>query len=417
MGATYKSSGSWSNYPKGCQLSAGKKVYFNKHATGSAKPGEAPVCQRENVAGVYTEIQKPEVINTHVAEAGHAKIMDGGQQDLISPTTASQDSISASPVEALAAGAGRKLLEKSKATTGAGNPLDLTGALVKEGPTTHYDGATAAVDGVVSASNLAWSQCKQYTTGSNPWWGVDLGSNMKVTKVKLYNRNDCCADRLESVSIYLGNSWDSYSSNAVVASGVDVPGSSPLEVNINANGRYLFVARPGSDKMTLCEIQVWADFCTNTITLGNDESLATDTLAKMKSMWDTSCDNMEGKDKENIKGQFRNGQPVYGAVVKESSSAGGTCILKYGWGATRDSNYKMTILAYHKIACTDDGIKYVSRKLLLRAWNDIPGMKPGGVCNWCNCIGSYDVAACTSIAGETWSEATQDDVKHDFSIQ
>ena len=112
------------------------------------------------------------------------------------------------------------------------------------------------------------------------------------------------------------------------------------------------------------------------------------------------------KDKSYVKSKYRNGQPVYAVTLKEASSSGGMCMLKYGWSASLNpQTFKMTILVYHKIACTDDGVKYVSRKKLLRAWNDIPGYPAGGVCNWCLCIGSYTVAACTSLAGETWPVA------------
>ena len=114
-----------------------------------------------------------------------------------------------------------------------------------------------AVDGVISSNNLGWGQCQQWSSVANPWWGVDLGSNTHVTKVKLYNRNDCCPDRLQQVKIYLGNDWNTYSNNAQVAANVDVPKDSPLEVEINKSGRYLFVARPGKSGLTLCELQVW----------------------------------------------------------------------------------------------------------------------------------------------------------------
>ena len=114
-----------------------------------------------------------------------------------------------------------------------------------------------AVNGVVSDVNLPWNDCLQWTSVADPWWGVDLGAQRRVTRVKLYNRNDCCPDRLEQINIYLGNDFESYSANPIVASGIDVPQHSPLEVSIYQSGRYLFVARPGNTGLTLCEIQVW----------------------------------------------------------------------------------------------------------------------------------------------------------------
>ena len=114
-----------------------------------------------------------------------------------------------------------------------------------------------AVDGLASDINLSWDHCLQYTSVADPWWGVDLGAQRMVTRVKLYNRNDCCPEQLYDVSIYLGDTFHSYSANDLVATGISVPQHSPLEVVINRSGRYLFVARPGNTGLTLCEIQVW----------------------------------------------------------------------------------------------------------------------------------------------------------------
>merc|ERR1711924_126405 len=115
-----------------------------------------------------------------------------------------------------------------------------------------------AVNGVLSNRNLRWHQCKQYSSVRNPWWMVDLGLKKVVRKVKLYNRNDCCPYRLQKVKIYLGNNKHHYSKNALVAANVNVSQHRPLTVNINKVGRYLWVARPGQNGMTMCEIQIWA---------------------------------------------------------------------------------------------------------------------------------------------------------------
>ena len=38
-----------------------------------------------------------------------------------------------------------------------------------------------------------------------PWWEVDLGKNYTITEVRIYNRTDCCDDRLSDVSIRLSD--------------------------------------------------------------------------------------------------------------------------------------------------------------------------------------------------------------------
>ena len=145
--------------------------------------------------------------------------------------------------------------------TGPELPLDLTRAETKDsGSGCCGSDPSNAVDGVTSDINLGWSQCLQWTNVTNPWWGVDLGTQRTVTKVKLYNRNDCCPDRLYYVNIYLGDDFDSYMANSKVAHEISVPQQAPLEVVINRSGRYLFVARPGYTGLTLCEIQVWVAY-------------------------------------------------------------------------------------------------------------------------------------------------------------
>ena len=39
------------------------------------------------------------------------------------------------------------------------------------------------------------------------WWQVDLGSELYVTAVTVYNRADCCGDRLQNFDVILSNSF------------------------------------------------------------------------------------------------------------------------------------------------------------------------------------------------------------------
>ena len=146
-----------------------------------------------------------------------------------------------------------------RSTGGSETLLDL-----KDQPTKGNSGSYGnpkPVDGISSASNLGWGQCGHYTGGTTApaFWAVDLGAQETVTKIKLYNRNDCCPERLTAIKIYLGDSWSSYSANTLVKNNINVPSNSPLEISIDgAQGRYLWVEKD-SAKMTLCEIQVWAE--------------------------------------------------------------------------------------------------------------------------------------------------------------
>ena len=138
--------------------------------------------------------------------------------------------------------------------------LDLRSAAVKD---SGGEGVSRPVTNPPSPQNLPWSACGHYTAAADPHWAVDLGAPRLVERVVLYNRNDCCPERLEGVSLRLGPRWDAPTANPLVASGLRVPPSAPLVVHAHHKGRYLSVARPGASGLTLCAIEVhyYAEDC------------------------------------------------------------------------------------------------------------------------------------------------------------
>ena len=76
--------------------------------------------------------------------------------------------------------------------------------------------------------------------------------------VRLQNRNDCCAERLTDVDIYLGSTAETYTGNALVKSDVSVLSNVMLEVEINALGRYIYLNRPSAAGLTVCKFYVFA---------------------------------------------------------------------------------------------------------------------------------------------------------------
>ncbi|KAJ1480258.1 hypothetical protein T484DRAFT_1901378 [Baffinella frigidus] len=96
---------------------------------------------------------------------------------------------------------------------------------------------------------------------ADPWWEVDLQHVREVAGVKLYNRADCCGDRLTNVTIRVGDRGaPDHGENAVCARGVDVSlGDSFLAICAGGpfRGRYVTVQRPGPNKiLTICEAEV-----------------------------------------------------------------------------------------------------------------------------------------------------------------
>src|SRR5262245_18876237 len=106
------------------------------------------------------------------------------------------------------------------------NILSLAEAEVRGGPngnlslvkpatqsSTAYDApASRGVDGNTSG-NWANNSVTHTATEHQPWWQVDLGSIQQIEVVKLWNRTDCCSDRLSN--FYVLDSNDPFSSTVI----------------------------------------------------------------------------------------------------------------------------------------------------------------------------------------------------------
>ena len=61
-----------------------------------------------------------------------------------------------------------------------------------------------AIDGN-HASIWAQKSCARTLRETNPWWRVDLQKTHIVNSVKITNRKDCCAERINGAEIRVGN--------------------------------------------------------------------------------------------------------------------------------------------------------------------------------------------------------------------
>ena len=88
-----------------------------------------------------------------------------------------------------------------------------------------------------------------------PWWQVDLGSTRAIGGVVLFNRTDCCTDRLADFDIQLsydGVQWDTVLSQSGPA------GNRTEYALASPQGRYLRVQLRGANYLSLAEVQVFA---------------------------------------------------------------------------------------------------------------------------------------------------------------
>ena len=112
--------------------------------------------------------------------------------------------------------------------------------------------AQRAVDG---NTNGNWFNSSVSHTGFEfqPWWQVDLGAVKSIGEVVVFNRTDCCSERLSNFDILLssdGIDWQVAASFSGVA-----PTRTPFAVS--GSGRLVRVRLRGTDYLSLAEVEVF----------------------------------------------------------------------------------------------------------------------------------------------------------------
>jgi hypothetical protein len=125
-------------------------------------------------------------------------------------------------------------------------------------------GPQKAIDGVTNGNyNVATGT--HTNSDANAWWQVDLGSSQPIENISLFNRTDCCPDRL--TNFYVLVSDDPFTSTnlatTIAQAGVSAYhyfNQSPAQstITINRTGRYVRVQLTGTNYLSLAEVQVWA---------------------------------------------------------------------------------------------------------------------------------------------------------------
>jgi YD repeat-containing protein len=119
--------------------------------------------------------------------------------------------------------------------------------------------AAAAVNG-----NFSDTTATQYE--AQPWWQVDLGSVRSLGTIKLWNRADCCPERLSNFYVFVSdspfqsNSLTQTQNQAGVASyymAGQAGAPSIISMTPNQTGRYVRIQLVGSNYLSLTEVQVW----------------------------------------------------------------------------------------------------------------------------------------------------------------
>lgn len=87
-----------------------------------------------------------------------------------------------------------------------------------------------------------------HTQVSKPWWKVDLKGTYEIEKVVIWNRSDCCQNRLREASISVGHKKCGAIGGAASVNHVSCR---------YQTGNVVTVALPRNDYLTLCEVKVY----------------------------------------------------------------------------------------------------------------------------------------------------------------
>ena len=124
--------------------------------------------------------------------------------------------------------------------------------------------AERAVDGN-SNSNWGGASCtatNAVPAGRKQWWRVDMQQEIVVTSLVAAGRADCCEERTQGYTIFVGNEEPgNLEKNAVCVQDQPNLPKGGLVQTINCNspvrGRYVYFVVPAGQVLTLCEVQVF----------------------------------------------------------------------------------------------------------------------------------------------------------------
>lgn len=121
--------------------------------------------------------------------------------------------------------------------------------------------ASRAVDGITTGRNPDFTHTKD---GTDPWWQVDLGAVYDVEEIVIWNRTDCCWERLKNYYVMLSETPITSNSTTknVVSKGSFSANTPNVTTNFGVNGkkgRFIRIfTQNGTMPLSLAEVQVFA---------------------------------------------------------------------------------------------------------------------------------------------------------------
>lgn len=169
---------------------------------------------------------------------------------------------------------------------------------------TDGNGAGGMVTHTACGGQLPSGECKG---SDNPWWQVDLGTDFVVNRIQLWNRTDCCRERLDNFRIWVKSSTGNWE-NFIAGSGLHTfdPGEQyPLTFQGNKQARFIRVQiEKPTTFLSLAEVMV---FGSPVSTFGTSSPSSSGNSAD-EQFWNVVKDSTKPQDFQSYLSAFPNGQ-------------------------------------------------------------------------------------------------------------
>jgi YVTN family beta-propeller protein len=139
-----------------------------------------------------------------------------------------------------------------------------SGKAAQQSSTINGGVASRAVDGNTNG-NWNGNSVTHTNSTANAWWQADLAQSMDISGIQIWNRTDCCANRLSNFYVFVsatdmtGRSFTSLVNDASVwRYQLSTQAPAKLFIPASVKGRFVRVQLAGTNYLSLAEVQVFA---------------------------------------------------------------------------------------------------------------------------------------------------------------
>ena len=140
--------------------------------------------------------------------------------------------------------------------------------------------AALAIDGNYSGRYQDGSVFHTQVSGDTaPWWQIDLGESYPLSHMKLFNRSDCCMDRLSDINILLSDQpfgdadfslLETRSDITILPVYTQMLENNVVQIPLGYRARYVRVQKTQGSILSLAEVDIYSDVANPLVNVTNN---------------------------------------------------------------------------------------------------------------------------------------------------